>query len=726
MKILKNRTGISRWLSAITFKDICAISLFLWCYAIIIFAFPHTFPRFAEACRDFGLELARFGADFINSLFGTDLAVPDSALTVRSEWIRQIKVPTVSSERWQAFWTAFADKQNFIAWLQSLVPKVRLGAYLLMIIVPVIAIVVVLYNKSFTTYKPRIKRSKPLLAFDAIREYVLRPTWQVVKDFVGFLNENSAYKVAYFLTLFFAANGATVVLEALGWYFYILSTFSLSKIYMTIYKLFVDIVPAMLFVPFPVYFVSGIAIFDRVRIKRGYAVLEHHEMMNRGFIASLPLVIFMWGTMGSKKTTLLVDMALSYSAYFRHKAYELLIECDLLYPEFPWLRFEREIRDRMKLSKGDPDRVYNLRSAECFVRSLESAYTDDAFDLWGYNGKQTSADGLSENRLFEVLRDYAQLYFIYVISSSLIISNFSIREDSELYDLGNFPQWSFDFFRKDPASSAACSRYSHILDQDLLRIARKIIRDNRDTDGFEFGIVCITEIGKERGNQIDNRKYKADDDVANPTNDGFNKMLKLCRHFATVRHFPFVTFLLDDQRPESLGADARELCQLVRVEDCSDKRCAEPMRFVDDYIHDWLFARWAARYQKFRFYRADSTLTMNAYKGFFAWIHKRYVTAHNLFDYFKAELALERGTREGGQQLHPYYISTNKVYKDRFATDAFAGLVDVRVERSNAGILDLKTYCTTVASPKELMSSNSYLIQELTVMLCIMTDRGNL
>lgn len=719
MKDIRQKYGISKWLDSITDQDGWAILLYLWCFSLIIFAFPYTFPRFGEACEDFGIELARFGADFINVLIGTELTVPESGLLVKSEWVGTIDLPIFNVEMWRAFWAEFTNMDNFRAWIVSLAPKIRTWAYVGMLVLPVGVVLAILAKQAFTTYHGEMVDSKPLALYKRFEETVLAPSKAVLADFVEFLHQNRAYKYVYVGVLLFACNIPTVVLEALSWYFYILVTFDVGALYMAVYKLFADILPAVFFVPFGVWCAIGAVVLDKVRTRAGYAILDHHEAQNKGFIASLPLVNFVWGTMGSKKTTLLTDMALSYSALFRFKAYEMLLECDLLFPQFPWLCFERAIRAQMALSVGEEGRVYNLLSAGRLVAAIKVAYEAGDFDLWGYDGPTENPDGLVVNDLFEVLSDYAKLYFIYVISSTLLISNYGIREDADFYDLGNFPQWSFDFFRKDPRLSQACSRHSHIIDHDLFRLGKRVVSDNVGADGFEFGIVCITEIGKERGNMVENKRYKVDDEDANPLNDRLNDMLKLIRHFATVRHFPFVTFLVDDQRPDSWGADARELSQLIRVQECTNKHCAQKMRFVDDYINDFACARFEERYKQYRYYRADNTLMMYAYKRFVSWFHHRYVIAHNTFDYYKAELAIENGTREGGEDVHPYYLSTKKVYSDRFATDAFCGFVEARVARSTTGIDDMPTYGTTHATIEEMRSSNSYLINTLTkYLLC--------
>ena len=45
------------------------------------------------------------------------------------------------------------------------------------------------------------------------------------------------------------------------------------------------------------------------------------------------------------------------------------------------------------------------------------------------------------------IKDYSCAYFIYTIQSSYIISNYSVRTDRLIPDLGNFPLWNTDFFQ---------------------------------------------------------------------------------------------------------------------------------------------------------------------------------------------------------------------------------------------------------------------------------------
>ena len=62
---------------------------------------------------------------------------------------------------------------------------------------------------------------------------------------------------------------------------------------------------------------------------------------------------------------------------------------------------------------------------------------------------------------------------------------------------------------------------------------------------------------------IDLRGVKKDSFECNQLNDLFNTWLKMLRHSATVSNYPFVRVIFDEQRPESLGADLREVCDKV-------------------------------------------------------------------------------------------------------------------------------------------------------------------
>ena len=197
----------------------------------------------------------------------------------------------------------------------------------------------------------------------------------------------------------------------------------------------------------------------------------------------------------------------------------------------------------------------------------------------------------------------------------MIISNYSIRTDNELHDLGNLPLWNLDFFKKDSRYIDFYSRHAHILDFDGLRLGKTIIENNKKTNAFEFGLFAITEIGKERGNTLELQDKKKNDESTNQKNDLFNNSLKMARHKATIMNYPFIRFFCDEQRPNSWGSDARELTEIIHIDEKSDKLLAMPLFALEDLLCSWFLGKFNSLYSNYRFERGDNTLPMFYYNN---------------------------------------------------------------------------------------------------------------
>ena len=153
-------------------------------------------------------------------------------------------------------------------------------------------------------------------------------------------------------------------------------------------------------------------------------------------------------------------MALSQEVMFRQKAFDILQKNDMKFPMFTWILFEKAMQ--AEIENG---RIYNLATVKCWVVSLQ-----EQSELFGYDNERYGLEydnGLKSENIYSALSTYAQVYLIYIIESSLIVSNYSIREDNLLIDSGNFPMWLTDFF---PSNFRRNSRHSHILDFDILRL----------------------------------------------------------------------------------------------------------------------------------------------------------------------------------------------------------------------------------------------------------------
>ena len=404
--------------------------------------------------------------------------------------------------------------------------------------------------------------TKPLTVFKWLATRTYQPLKRAVLCYREYLTEHKAVWICWFILWVFHLNGASIVMGFLAYYFYFVLSFDIGNLYVQVCKLFIDL--QVIFRHFPWWSIVSVCwlLFNRWRKKIALNRLRHFEARNCGFINELPIVSMSCGSMGKRKTTLITDMVLSQEVMFRQKALEILQQNDMKFPYFPWIKFEDELRACMEHGT-----VYNLASVKTWValkRSRFIKHHNTEWQLYGYDCKRYGTDfddALKISRLFDVLETYAQAYFIYVIQSSLIVANYSIRTDNAQISNGNFPLWLTDFFPKHRRPE---SRYSHILDFDVLRLGKKVLKNNPKAGSFEFGVVAITEIGKERGNNLELKEVKKGADDTNQKNDLFNSWLKMCRHSATVDNFPFIKVFTDEQRPESWGADARDLCDVIK------------------------------------------------------------------------------------------------------------------------------------------------------------------
>ena len=499
--------------------------------------------------------------------------------------------------------------------------------------------------------------------------------------------------------------------EFFAFYFYFAVSIDITTIFTQIRKLFLDLETFL-----KVFNVWGVIIvalwlFNRWRRNIALMRLRHYEARNCGFINELPIVSITCGSMGKKKTTMITDMTLSQEVMFRQKALDILQKSDLKFPYFPWIMFEQELLACMEFHV-----VYNLATVKKWVRLKRDRFNSHGnihWQLYGYDVCKYGYDydnGLYVSALFEVLENYALAYFIYVITSSLIVSNYSIRTSNVKSDMGNLPLWLTDFFVPRDVRN---SRRSHILDFDVLRLGKRVIDENPNIGSFEFGVVTISEIGKERGNDLELREVKKGTDEANQKNDLFNSWLKMCRHSATVDNFPFIKVFTDEQRPESWGADAKDLCDVIQIVSSGEALITLPFYTIQDMLCEWLFNRFMATYTDFRYRRGDNTLFIYLYKKLAAWVWNRNVRNYNHYGYCVLSVETERGTMDGKSDKKKYYIMNAKIYGKRFSTDCFSDYFNDLASRSNVGLDDYLEYQTEKASVAELQSQNSYFINSL-------------
>lgn len=610
-----------------------------------------------------------------------------------------------------SFFRLFTSKETFLSWLSETGQKTGKISKIIIIVLPCI---LALWIALKTLYKKHNTKHNidtlPLRVYKTVTRYTTEPLKRFVRQYAAFVKEHNFIWIIWLVIWVFNLNFATIIIEFFAYYFYFAVSFDFGSIYTQIVKLIIDLQVIVKYVPFWVILILIWLLFERWRRNLALAKLRRMENSNRGFINDLPIVSMTCGSMGKKKTTIITDMTLSQEIMFRNIAYGKLQETDMKFPNFGWIAFEMELRKCMEHGT-----VYNLATVKEWVKLKRSRYEkhhDDSLQLYGYDSKRYGLyyrDGLKTSYIFDVLSTYAQLYFVYVIQSSLIVANYSIREDNRLIDGGNFPVWNTDFFSKTPRPS----RHAHILDFDILRLGKKVLENNPNAGSFEFGVVAITEVGKERGNNLELKEVKKGTEETNQKNDLFNSWLKMCRHSATIDNYPFIKVFTDEQRPSSWGADARELCDIVHIVSSGNTRLALPFFTIEEMLNEWLFNWFINLYADFRFNRGDNTLLIYLLKKVTAFFYKRTVIAYNIYGYSISNIEKERGTMDGKTEKKKYYLMHKKIYSQRFSTDCFSDYFNDIAKNTKIGLNDYMEYQTEKATVTELKMQNSYFINAL-------------
>ena len=675
------------------------------------FVFGDSYLRFGETAKDFGLSVGYY----LCTLFGLDHDIVPSVTEYSSVMDWDILLPSDFegfTSQSKSFFALLIDGENFASYWAKVGDVMLVLLKVVAIILPCLLVLGLviwrLYKSGNTKHN---KDTVPLKVFKSFSRCLYQPLKRAVLSYRDFLTEHRAVWILWAVMWAFHLNAASIVTGFLAYYFYFVLSFDVANLYVQVCKLFIDL--QVIFRYFPWWCIAFVCwlLFDRWRKNIAQNRLRHFEARNCGFINELPIVSMACGSMGKKKTTLITDMVLSQEVMFRQKALEILQQNDMKFPYFPWIAFEDELRRCMEHGT-----VYNLASVKAWValkRSRFLRHRNAQTQLYGYDYARygtTFDDSLKISRLFEVLETYAQAYFIYVLESSLIVANYSVRTDNLMADNGNFPMWITDFF---PKRRRPQSRHAHILDFDVLRLGRKVLENNPKAGSFEFGVVGITEIGKERGNNLELREIKKGAEDTNQKNDLFNSWLKMCRHSATVDNFPFIKVFTDEQRPESWGADARDLADIINIASCGDMRLALPFYTIEEMLSEWAFNRFISLYYDFRFRRGDNTLLVHILKSVTAWLWRRNLCIYNRYGYSILKIEKERGTMDGKTENKKYYLMNAKIYAKRFSTDCFSDYFNDMAKKSKTGLMDYIEYVTEKATVDELKMQNSYFINSL-------------
>ena len=715
--------------------SVILIGISLW-YAF--FEFRAVFIRMGDAVIDLVLSVTYY----FSELYKLDIEVTSTVT----------QIPDGSSSPLPMDWTVFkaqclevcrlmVDEKNVNEYIAYTGEKIGLYSQLL---IPVLFLLLIVGLLAFWCYRTPNKRhnqdTKPLKACKWVSDLTVKRAGRFAKRYLNFLRCHKGFRITLILIWLYNLNFFTIVIEAIAYLFYFSISSNLFSLYTQVIKLGIDLSVAGEFIPVWVQTIFGFWVFHKIRWWLGMRVLYAREKYNEDFLDSHPGALLIVGKQRMGKTTMLTDMALTQGVLYRKKAFKKMKARQKQFPFFPWVNLTQTIDAARKRHT-----IYTLATCRQFVRSLRWQYENALLpeekqvhsnfnvmrylrNKFGYRGDNycfgydlqryptTYNDGLRIVHIFDAIEAYAQLYFIYSNPTPLIFGNFSIRCDEQKKTKGNIPKYDYDFFKRKAETLERDSQYCHILDWDMVRQGKLMNPRNPNKDALEFGVLAGMEIAKERGNQNTLVGVKKDAKECNQRNDGFENDMKMVGHRATVDYEPFFRALYDEQRQDSLGAENKDLCDVIMIKNVKEAKIVMPFCSLEivlwlgiSKLYDWIEG-------KLSYLRGDNTLLMHSIKTVYQPYNSFYERIKNQFNVSKATVNVWNGMDdEMLADNGKYFIFDKKDKAERFATDGIGSFYQEKALRSKRGINDVAQYQDKHMSWKEMSESNSHFYNALSV-----------
>ena len=555
--------------------------------------------------------------------------------------------------------------------------------------------------------------TKPLQLF---KKWIARPYWHVIDwlwELWDFFRAKPWYKL--FIAIWLLYIGFyTFVVEGVAYYLHLLNFKDFSALYRQFLKTISDMLLNYKILPFFCWTILAIYLFSRWRVKHGKDKLQHLDAQDKGMLKQLPMCSFVVAPPRTGKGVMITDMSVKLAGIHRETAREQMAKYMKMFPRFPWILFEAEIQKRRQ--DGSCKNLAHLRH---WIGGQHLHWTGNQCkeNIWNYDTDTYTThfnDDLTVQNIWYVLECYAQAYWIYSHPTSLITSNYPIRDDFLIFDNGNLPEVDTCSLARDPALIPFESKMSHIINWNAFRLGMKMGNNDPFVGSFEYGVVAITEIDKERKNMDQLKEVRAREEECNQKNDGFNPWMKMAGHAAVIDNKVYLHILTDAQRPSSWGADGHELCVILHIDKHEEDCNALPLFWIEEATIGRFLKWWDKVWNKRRSVWGDNHLTTWLMHGFISWLFTYYYRHSQHYGYYTQEITSESGTQEEKVlKKLKYYVLFKTAYPGRFATDYFRGFSELNALKCRHGLNDMPIYRTLYPSKAELQKMQSHMNKDL-------------
>lgn len=569
--------------------------------------------------------------------------------------------------------------------------------------------------------KSCFKESAPYRTACLIYQKAVLPFFRWCKTYIKYVYDTKIFRFLLAFVWTVNLNALTIVFGVAAYYFYFVATFDLPSLFSQMVKLLVDLIIMFWGAPLIIWLVAFGAIFAVISVRLGYKKLNHMESKNCGYLKTTDYCVMLKGPPGSGKTTLATDFGLSWVNIHKADALDIMITMEMLFPAFSFASLRQALNTAI-----DSGEIFCIPACDIFADKLML----DSPLPYGYNAEIFATQrntGTSCATLDKAIRTYSKAYFIYANDNS-VMANYPIRFDGNFDDSKHLKKWNGDFFKRNALTAKERSRYAHILMQDVLRMGKKFDYNNKFNGTFGYGIYVNTEWGKSRGNQLTNDDVKKSDNKVNQKNDLYSYSLKMCRHAcSTVWHKVFFRFIADEQRPESVEADLRQLTTVIEIKDKSELKLALPFGKILDKTYNAIYEPFRKFFVDYLNCRSDVILSVMLYKFAVAALSRFYSYLYNTFGYYELDLAVEKGMEYDGKgngevKIHKYYLMVKKCYADRYNTDCHSAYFTKSQIEAEIGIRDYPTYNGLTQTIEQMDSQCDYFIRDMMKIMKMSDD----
>lgn len=679
------------------------------------------FSSVVDLARSFAFWFVFIAENMFESVFGF---VPEVTATV-------VDLPSVNVEEYipidlaelqrklSEYWQYFFDWDMFVAFNDWLYWKIYWFVYYTsnLFMLPICVYYCVRELMLTPNGRELGYESPALLKGERIYKRIYGFCLKIYRFFEG-LYDRKFLRCALIVIWLIHFNVLTLFLQFFAFFYYFVASLDLAAFGSQILKLIID-----LFIGFSggfalFWIIIGAVGFDYYRKRIGYDRLHHFEAENCGFAKQCNLCSLIVAPMRKGKTAFMTDLKLSWVNIHKRQARDILHKYDLMFPMFPWERFEVDFKDAIERGM-----IKSTAHAALYVEILRRYFENAPCSpyLYGYDFETYGLDKNVGNKIVSIwsaMDTYARAYYVYM-NDNLDFSNYPIRFDGRFTDSPYLPRWNGEFFETVPGERE--SRYSHVMDQDVFRQGKKVDPDNPYAGALSIGYYSVMEFGKSEKNQTGLEGVKVDDENANQKNDKYEYSLYMLGHAEVmIDNITFAIFIADDQRPMAIPAKLRDCFSIITLVSRSEAQLALPHFGVEEFIYDHVYEPFKAFYEDYRDKRGDRTIPSMLLKLPVSWLSNHYNKIYNTFGYFEYDVALESGTSygegspaDGPADLYKYRICFKKTFGDRYKTDGQSQFFNKRLLETESNLDDLPCYGGLNMTVDEMELQHDYFLMEL-------------